>query len=102
MLTDALNRSLQREGYACDVTAGGLSAVAFLASYRYDAIILDLMLLRLDGLGVLRELSWGTSRARVAGPAVDAGMTVTKAGRSAIWRLIHAHALHIAKVAVLA
>ena len=56
-LSDALCRSLKREGYACDVAGDGPLALEFLASYRYDAIILDLMLPRLDGLGVLRAMS---------------------------------------------
>lgn len=56
-LTEALSQSLQSEGYACDTAADGVSALKFLASYRYDAIILDLMLPRLDGFGVLRALS---------------------------------------------
>jgi DNA-binding response OmpR family regulator len=55
-LSDALSSSLQREGYACDIAADGPTALQFLAGYRYDAIILDLMLPRLDGFGVLREL----------------------------------------------
>ena len=56
-LAEALSQSLQSEGYACDTAADGVSALKFLASYRYDAIILDLMLPRLDGFGVLRTLS---------------------------------------------
>ena len=56
-LAEALSQSLQSEGYACDTAADGVSALKFLASYRYDAIILDLMLPRLDGFGVLRALS---------------------------------------------
>ncbi len=56
-LAKALDQSLQSEGYACDTAADGISALKFLANYRYDAVILDLMLPRLDGFGVLRELS---------------------------------------------
>lgn len=56
-LSEALGRSLRLEGYACDIAEDGLSALQFLGSYTYDAIILDLMLPRLDGFGVLRELS---------------------------------------------
>lgn len=56
-LAEALSQSLQSAGYACDTAADGMSALKFLASYQYDAIILDLMLPRLDGFGVLRELS---------------------------------------------
>jgi DNA-binding response OmpR family regulator len=43
-LSEALNRSLKTEGYACDIAADGQAALQFLQSYRYDAIILDLML----------------------------------------------------------
>jgi DNA-binding response OmpR family regulator len=56
-LAEALSQSLQANGYACDTAADGISALRFLSSYQYDAIILDLMLPRLDGFGVLRELS---------------------------------------------
>ncbi|WP_257387558.1 response regulator transcription factor [Tahibacter caeni] len=56
-LSEALDRSLRQQGYACDLAADGLTALQFLRSYRYDAIVLDLMLPKLDGFGVLRELS---------------------------------------------
>ena len=56
-LAHALSRSLQLEGYACDVATDGQMALTFLSSYPYDAIVLDWMLPRLDGLGVLRELN---------------------------------------------
>jgi len=56
-LAEALGRSLKQQGYACDIAGDGLSALQFVRSYRYDAIILDLMLPKLDGFGVLRELS---------------------------------------------
>ena len=56
-LSQALSNILKREGYACDIAPNGSSALAFLGSYGYDAIILDLMLPRIDGFGVLRELS---------------------------------------------
>lgn len=55
-LSEALNRSLRIEGYACDIAADGQAALQFLKSYRYDAIILDLMLPRVDGFGVLQAL----------------------------------------------
>ena len=35
-LAEALSQSLQSEGYACDTAADGVSALKFLASYRYD------------------------------------------------------------------
>jgi DNA-binding response OmpR family regulator len=56
-LAEALDRSLRQQDYVCDLAADGLAALQFLRSYRYDAIILDLMLPKLDGFGVLRELS---------------------------------------------
>ena len=56
-LAEALDRSLRQQGYACDLAADGLAALQFVRSYRYDAIVLDLMLPKLDGFGVLRELS---------------------------------------------
>lgn len=55
-LLDALSRSLKQEGYACDLASDGVSALQYLDSYRYDAVILDLMMPRLDGYGVLKRL----------------------------------------------
>lgn len=56
-LAQALGHSLQLQGYACDIAHDGQAALTFLRSYPYDAIVLDWMLPRLDGLGVLRELN---------------------------------------------
>jgi DNA-binding response OmpR family regulator len=64
-LSQALGRSLKTEGYACDVAPDGRCALQFLASYHYDAIILDLMLPQLDGFGVLREMSRDANAAPV-------------------------------------
>lgn len=64
-LSEALNRSLKAEGYACDLAADGQAALQLLRSYRYDAIILDLMLPRLDGFGVLRALGGDAGAAPV-------------------------------------
>ena len=64
-LAHALSRSLQLEGYACDVATDGQMALTFLRSYPYDAIVLDWMLPRLDGLGVLRELNGNPQAAPV-------------------------------------
>lgn len=55
-LSDALARSLKQEGYACDAVPDGLSALQYLDSYQYDAVILDLMMPLLDGYGVLKQL----------------------------------------------
>lgn len=62
-LNEALVRSLRQQGWVCDSAADGLTALQFLASYHYDAVLLDLMLPCLDGWGVLRKL-------RTAGQAV--------------------------------
>ena len=64
-LSEALNRSLKTEGYACDIAADGQAALQFLKSYRYDAIMLDLMLPRLDGFGVLQALGGDAGAAPV-------------------------------------
>jgi DNA-binding response OmpR family regulator len=64
-LSGALSRSLTREGYACDIAPDGPCALAFLSSYFYDAMILDLMLPGIDGFGVLRELSHDAGAAPV-------------------------------------
>ena len=62
-LNEALVRSVRQQGWVCDSAADGLTALQFLTSYRYDAVLLDLMLPCLDGWGVLRKL-------RTAGQAV--------------------------------
>ena len=62
-LNEALVRSVRQQGWVCDSAADGLTALQFLASYHYDAVLLDLMLPCLDGWGVLRKL-------RTAGQAV--------------------------------
>lgn len=55
-LADALRAHLQRKGHATDHAADGQTALGFLRSYAYDAVVLDLMLPRLDGFEVLRQL----------------------------------------------
>jgi len=55
-LTTALETSLTREGYICDLAGDGETALSFLETYSYELLILDLMLPRLDGFGVLRAM----------------------------------------------
>ena len=45
---------LQRDGYRVETAVDGVAAVEKLATNRYDAVVLDLMMPRLDGFGVLR------------------------------------------------
>jgi DNA-binding response OmpR family regulator len=56
VLADALRGHLARHGHACDVAGDGQAALSFLDSYAYDAMVLDLMLPRVDGFAVLAAL----------------------------------------------
>jgi CheY-like chemotaxis protein len=48
--------TLTRDGLTCDTANDGVDAVDHLTSSRYAVMVLDLMLPRLDGAGVLREM----------------------------------------------
>ena len=58
--TKDLNRAvtvlLTREGYDVDSAADGEEALGFIKTESYDAIILDIMMPKVDGLSVLAEL----------------------------------------------
>jgi DNA-binding response OmpR family regulator len=60
-----LRESLARDGHAVDLAADGAQAQQFLASYAYDAVVLDLMMPRVDGWAVLRWLNGREPRPRV-------------------------------------
>jgi DNA-binding response OmpR family regulator len=51
-----LVRGLESEGFTVDSELDGVSALRRATSRRYDLVVLDLLLPRLDGLSVLREL----------------------------------------------
>jgi two-component system copper resistance phosphate regulon response regulator CusR len=51
-----VKRGLKEEGYAVDVANDGEEGHFLLSSNDYDAIILDLMLPKIDGLTLCREL----------------------------------------------
>ncbi|WP_277954814.1 response regulator transcription factor [Saccharopolyspora soli] len=53
---ESLRRSLQFNGYQVELAADGQQALDFLASSRPDAMVLDVMMPRLDGLEVARRL----------------------------------------------
>ena len=51
-----LKRALQEEGHAVDVAADGREGLWLAAENTYGAIVLDVMLPGLDGIGVCRQL----------------------------------------------
>src|SRR3989304_136880 len=55
-LASGLRRILEAEGYAVDVTSRGEDAVLAAAQERFDLVILDIGLPRMDGFEVLRRL----------------------------------------------
>ena len=55
-LLRVIQQSLEEEGFAVDTAMDGEVGLSKAKSWDYDAIILDLMLPRLDGFSVLREL----------------------------------------------
>jgi heavy metal response regulator len=57
-----LERGLQEAGFAVDVAEDGEAGLRMALVHPYDAIVLDLMLPKRDGLSVLRELR-GAGRA---------------------------------------
>jgi two-component system, OmpR family, response regulator len=55
-LLSALSKALREDGYAVDEAADGEDALFKATSWTYDALVLDLMLPRLDGWQVLSRL----------------------------------------------
>ncbi len=55
-LRESIADGLRSAGYAVDVAADGREGLICARTTEYDAIILDVMLPELDGLGVLRRL----------------------------------------------
>ncbi|HEY4702683.1 MAG TPA: response regulator transcription factor, partial [Streptosporangiaceae bacterium] len=51
-----LKRGLEEDGYAVDVVNTGTDAVWQAKEFSYDAVVLDVMLPGLDGVGVCRRL----------------------------------------------
>jgi CheY-like chemotaxis protein len=50
-------RMLESKGYAVDIAADGADAINRLSSDSYDAVILDVVMPRVDGRGVLIHLA---------------------------------------------
>jgi two-component system, OmpR family, response regulator MprA len=55
-LRAALVRALRLEGYAVDEASDGATALARLAEFRADAVVLDVMMPEVDGLTVCQRL----------------------------------------------
>jgi two-component system OmpR family response regulator len=79
-----LQRGLQEEGHAVDVTGRGEDALWMARSAPYDAIVLDVMLPGGDGFSVCRELRrhdvWSPVLLLTARDAVDDRVTGLDAG----------------------
>jgi DNA-binding response OmpR family regulator len=54
-LSGRLKKTLEEQKYAVDCAFDGEEALDRLADMPYDLVILDIMLPKLDGFGVLRE-----------------------------------------------
>lgn len=55
-LAEAVQHILQRAGHTTDYVADGQSALDYVREFSYDLVVLDIMLPKLDGLSVLRQL----------------------------------------------
>ena len=55
-LRDVLSRALREAGYAVDAAADGRDGLFKAKSVPYDAVLLDWMLPKMDGLAVLRQM----------------------------------------------
>lgn len=51
-----LEQGLKESGYAVDVARDGADGLEFALAYEYDAIVLDVLLPRLSGLDLLKEI----------------------------------------------
>ncbi len=56
ILNRLLKKRLEEHSYSVDACLDGEEALAFLEMTEYDAVILDIMMPKKDGLSVLREL----------------------------------------------
>lgn len=56
MLTDLLSMALRMEGWDVKTAASGLDALQLVRDFEPDALVLDIMMPDLDGMGVLQRL----------------------------------------------
>ena len=66
-LREDIARKLRLSGYEVDACADGEAALEALAAERYDLVLLDLNLPKVDGMQVLRTLPAGTFETCVLG-----------------------------------
>ena len=55
-LNQVITRKLTSDGYTVDSCYNGSEAIDFLEMADYDAVILDIMMPKTDGFGVLRHI----------------------------------------------
>ena len=55
-LQRSVGKGLEREGFAVDIAGDGEEGHALAMAYDYDAIILDLMIPKMDGLSLLQSI----------------------------------------------
>lgn len=55
-LNNVLSKRLQKEGYSVDSCFNGEEALEFLEVGEFDAVIMDIMMPRIDGLSVLKTM----------------------------------------------
>ena len=64
-LRQSLAAGLRSQGMAVETAADGVEALALLDSLPFDVIVLDLVMPRMDGVRVLRELKPRSSKPRI-------------------------------------
>lgn len=55
-VADFVEQGLTEAGYAVDVARDGLDGLEYARAFEYDAMVLDIMLPKMNGLDVLREM----------------------------------------------
>lgn len=55
-LNEVIVKKLENEGYAVDGCYDGMEAINYIESAEYDGIILDIMLPKIDGIGVTKKI----------------------------------------------
>jgi DNA-binding response OmpR family regulator len=78
--------ALQRHGFTVDTAGDGVEALAKLEEGAYELLVLDLMMPRLDGFGVLERLEESQSDASAGSPRPKI-LIMTAAGPSILQKL---------------